>query len=261
MYDPSFYNPAGRFTGLSLLYKSGRPSYPQAAIQYILQECDLTSGKVLADIGCGTGISTRLFAEQQLHVIGVDPNQDMLTEARNTPHEDSSLISYLIGTAESTSVEDSFCDAVLCAQAFHWFHKEKALAEFHRILKPQGKVVLMWNERREDDRFTAEYGDIMRAFADATLVEVQRGEAGNALFQTEVFSEAAVKTFTNEQVLDSAGLIARAFSTSYAPGQRTVNGARLTEALNELFGRMNEDGVVIMRYTCSVYTACKCKEQ
>lgn len=256
MYDPSRYNPAGRFTGLSNLYKSGRPSYSPAAVDYILQRCALNKHSSLADIGCGTGISSRLFAERGLAVIGVDPNDDMLNEARSSVCEKGTAPEYLKGSAEETGLERCSVDAVLCAQAFHWFNPDKALSEFHRITKPGGWVVLMWNEREEQDSFTAFYGDLMRRYADDTCLEVKRAEAGDVVFHSALFTDAAIERFPNQQMLDRERLMARAFSTSYAPPAASASGANLAGELEALLARYrSEDGNVIMRYVCSIYTA------
>lgn len=257
MYDPSRYNPTGRFTGLSALYKAGRPSYPAKAIDHIVQLGKLNTGSTVADIGCGTGISSRLFAERAIRVIGVDPNDDMLEEAKAADETGKELVEYRHGNAESTGLADQCCDVVLCAQAFHWFNAGKALTEFHRILKAGAVVALMWNERDEQDEFTSSYGKLLRARADATSIEVQRGEAGIALLQSSLFESGDVAYFSNEQPLNEETLMARAFSTSYAPPLATENGALLADELKNLLRRQGHNGIATMRYKCSVYTAHK----
>jgi ubiquinone/menaquinone biosynthesis C-methylase UbiE len=78
-------------------------------------------------------------------------------------------------------LSDSVADAVLAAQAFHWFNCELALCEFHRILKPDGWVVLVWNERDESDPFTAAYSAVIRTAPEAERLELNRGQAGEPL--------------------------------------------------------------------------------
>lgn len=250
----SEFNPTARFTGLSQLYEQGRPGYPEAAVNYVLNQCGLVQGMKLVDVGCGTGISSRVFAARGLKVIGIDPNEDMLSRAKNAVHSAVDLV-FMPGTAESTGVDSQSCDAVLSAQSFHWFTPDTALAEFHRILKASGSVVLLWNERNERDPFTADYGKLMSTFGDTSFFEVKRGDAGLVLFESALFRNAAVNTFENEQVLDLSQLMARAFSTSYSPKQGTENGTKLTQELEALFSRRQQQGQVTMRYTCSVYTA------
>ena len=75
MPDLSQTNPTGRFAGLAKIYSKCRPGYPQSALNFILQHCDLKSGSLLVDVGSGTGISSRLFAERGLQVVGIEPNR------------------------------------------------------------------------------------------------------------------------------------------------------------------------------------------
>lgn len=265
MYDPTRYNPAARFTGLSKLYTTGRPSYPTAAINHIVNRCQLTNDNTIVDVGCGTGISTRVLASMcqlRLCIIGIDPNEDMLCEANQiaTDRSEKALntsICYRKGSAEHTGLEPEIADAVICAQSFHWFNPNNSLQEFHRILKPTGHVVLMWNERCESDFFTMEYGKLMTEFGDTTCYEVKRAESADVLFETDLFADATVSRFENEQRLDRDKLMARVFSTSYAPRAGTDDGARLLSKLDELFSHTQVNGQVTMRYQCSVYSAAK----
>src|SRR5437868_1659935 len=138
--------PTERFTKLAAAYAQNRPTYPVEAIDAIVEKCSLKVGQVVVDVGCGTGISSRLFAEIGMNVIGIEPNEQMRKTAESEPHAN---ISYRDGTGEATGLPDTSADLVLAAQAFHWFESEKALAEFSRVLKPAGHAVLMWNERDE----------------------------------------------------------------------------------------------------------------
>src|SRR5207237_342989 len=82
MANLSSYNPTGRFTGLAANYAKYRPSYPAAALDFIEAHCELGPRSLLVDVGCGTGISSRLFAERGIPIIGVDPNDEMRQQAK-----------------------------------------------------------------------------------------------------------------------------------------------------------------------------------
>jgi SAM-dependent methyltransferase len=255
MLDASRYNPTRRFSGLAETYAKHRPSYPEAALDYIVQRCGLSARSRLVDVGCGTGISTRLFAVCGIPVIGIEPNDEMRAraEAEAAP-AGVSVPEYRKGTAEATGLPDAFADAVLAAQAFHWFRADDALREFHRILRSDGHVALIWNERDERDACTAAFGAVMRSGPDAAAVEVPRGRAGEALLHHPLFVEASRTVFINEQELDEEGLLGRAFSASYAP-REPVAAERFAAALRQVFARHARSGKVVLRYETSVYLA------
>jgi ubiquinone/menaquinone biosynthesis C-methylase UbiE len=253
MADLSDFEPTDRFSGLAGRYAQFRPGYPEGAIDYILARCGLREGAVLADIGCGTGISSRLFAERGLSVVGVEPNAKMRAQAESTGVQRGRTPTYREGTAEATRLPAGCADAVLAAQAFHWFRSENALAEFHRVLKPAGWAVLMWNERSEADPFTAAYGGIIRSFPEAAAVEMPRGRAREALWRSALFEQPERVAFSNAQVLDEAGLIGRAFSASYAPREEGLAQAA-ERALRELFSRYQRHARVTLHYETSIYT-------
>jgi SAM-dependent methyltransferase len=254
MADLSIYNPTGRFSGLAEVYAKYRPSYPAAALDFTVSHCGLGPHTLLVDVGCGTGISSRLFAQRGIRVIGIDPNDEMRRQAEAAVGRGESAPSYRKGRAEETGLSDVSADAVLAAQAFHWFEPEPTLREFHRILKPGGWVILMWNERDEHDPCTADYGRVIRSAPDAAAVEVPRGQAGDALLRSPLFVDAARFLFKNEQDLDEDGLLGRAFSASYAP-REPEQANRFAAALHDVFARWQRKGMVTLRYETSVYVA------
>jgi SAM-dependent methyltransferase len=248
-------DPTQRFSGLAELYARYRPDYPVAAVDYVVGRCCLNQGTLLVDVGCGTGISARLFAARGIQVIGVEPNSDMRRGAGSeAPPPGPPEPIYQGGTAEATGIEDRTANAVLAAQAFHWFNAARALNEFHRILVPEGWVVLMWNERDETDAATAAYGAVIRALPGAATVEIPRARAGEALLDCRVFETAERVLFGHEQSLNAEGLLGRAFSASYSPRGGEQAG-RLCDALHGVFTRHQINGRMILRYVSSVYLA------
>jgi len=255
MADLSSYDPTGRFTGLAEGYAKYRPSYPAAALDFIVARCGLGPRSRLVDVGCGTGISTRLFAERGIQVVGIEPNDEMRRQAEFTIGlPEIPAPAYRKGSAEETGLPDASADAVLAAQAFHWFAVEPALCEFRRILRPGGWLILVWNEREESDPCTADYGRVVRSVPDAAAVEVPRGRAGEVLLTSPLFVDAGRFPFANGQTLDEAGLLGRAFSASYAPREPAAAQA-FASALQDVFARWQRDGVVTIRYETSVYLA------
>jgi SAM-dependent methyltransferase len=243
-------DPTARFTGLAEVYAQGRPGYPPEAVDFVLATCHLGSGSVVVDVGCGTGISSRLFAARGLRVIGIEPNADMRARASA---ERGSVVEYHDGRAEATGLPQESADAVLSAQAFHWFEPEPALREFHRILRPPGWVVLLWNARDREDPFTRRYAEIVERLPDARRSDAISLKAED-LTRGGLFHEARVRRFPNGQVLDEDGLVVRALSSSYAPREREGREAYV-EAIRSLFRTFVHDGHVTLRYHTLVYVA------
>lgn len=256
MTDLPHANPTGRFSGLEELYARYRPSYPVEAIDLILRRCGLGGpGGVLADVGCGTGISSRLFAARGVPVVGIEPNEAMRRRAEQEPAPPGQPAPvYRAGKAEATGLADGSVAAVLAAQAFHWFDAPGALREFHRILRPGGWVALVWNERDESDPGTAAYGAVIRTAPETAAVEAPRFRAGEPLLHSELFEQAERVTFSNAQELDEEGLLGRAFSASYAPREPAAADA-FAGALRAVFARFQRGGTMVLRYETTVYLA------
>lgn len=211
----------------------------------------------VVDVGCGTGISTRLVAEAGCEVVGVDPNRDMLDEARRAGDGDGDGgIRWHLASAEETGLPSGEAAVVLCAQAFHWFRPDDALREFHRLLRPGGRVALLWNLRDQVDALTREYDRIVTIAAQH--IDPSRRDARAALdeplFASELFIDARRLTFPSPQVLDEAGLIGRAHSASYFPQAEPLR-TELTEALRSAFRRFAVDGKATLRQTARLTLA------
>lgn len=240
-------NPLQRFSERAADYVKSRPSYPAAAIDQILNE--LKSPIVAADIGAGTGISARLLAERGVKVIAIEPNAAMRQAA--APHP---LVEFCEATAEATKLPDAKVDLVTCFQAFHWFEPEPTLIEFHRILKPDGRLALVWNERDRQDNFTASYNRLIEIASNSHPAERQR-VAIEPLIASSLFDNIQRYTFSYEQELDLSGLIGRAMSSSYIPRQGAQQ-QQLVAELQQLHERScDRQGMVYLIYNTSVFLA------
>lgn len=249
------FNPTSRFSGLADIYAKYRPGYPLEALDYIMSRCQLGPNSLLVDVGCGTGISSRLFAMRGVPVIGIEPNAEMRQRAAAELLSPGMPIPVCRdGTAEATGLADAHVDVVLAAQAFHWFEPNAALQEFHRILKPEGWVVVVGYERDETDACTEAYGAVVGSTKEAARVEKPRQLADRPLLASDLFKDAERRLFANEQELDEVGLLGRAFSASFAPKEPVQIEAH-TAALRAIFARFQKAGKVILRYQTSVTCA------
>jgi len=161
MSHPSDLSPTTRFSDRAGDYAKYRPTYPQAAIDWILQDIGMPDTLRVADIGAGTGISSRLFAERRAQVVAVDPNPQMLAKAK--PH---TRIRVVTAPAEQTGLPTSSFDLITCFQAFHWFKPEPVMVEFRRILKARGRLAAAWNNRDHEDPRILASGRILRRRSD-----------------------------------------------------------------------------------------------
>ena len=136
-----------RFTSRVSHYVRYRPSYPPEILDVLRQECGLTPDSVIADVGSGTGLLTQFFARNGNRVFAVEPN-DTMRAAGEAELQAFPNVSSVSGRGEGTTLPDASVDLVTAAQAFHWMNREAAKAEFQRILRPGGWVVLIWNFRK-----------------------------------------------------------------------------------------------------------------
>ncbi len=144
------------FTQKSKSYAKYRASYPKELIHEIHQSYASNEPIKIADIGAGTGISSRLLATNGNQVVAVEPNEAMANAA--TKHSD---VQFIIAPAEHTSLENSSVEVVTAFQAFHWFNFKDSLREFNRILKPGGRLALVWSYWDETDFFTSKYLEVI----------------------------------------------------------------------------------------------------
>ncbi|MCW5625403.1 MAG: class I SAM-dependent methyltransferase, partial [Burkholderiales bacterium] len=138
---------AVRFSNRVTDYVRARPGYPPELLSLLQRHCGLTTASVVADIGSGTGLLTTLLLEAGCRVFGVEPNREMREAGTQALQRFPAFVA-VEGSAETTTLPDATIDVVTAAQAFHWFDRIRARAEFARILKPGGWVVLIWNDRR-----------------------------------------------------------------------------------------------------------------
>lgn len=256
---PGDLSPTTRFQGLAAIYAKHRPGYPPDALAAMVRLASLGPRSVLADVASGTGISSRFVAEAGIPVIGVEPNAEMRAEAeREPPAEGAATIRYAAGRAEQTGLGDASVDAVLAAQAFHWFDHAQALREMHRIVKPGGWVFLLGNERDESDAFTAAYGAIVRCTPEAVQIESMRIRAGEVLLRVPLFEAGERQTFPSVQTLDREGVVGRALSASYAP-KGEVALVPFVAALEALFDVHAVNGAVRLHYETTLFAARRAK--
>ncbi|MBL8521742.1 MAG: class I SAM-dependent methyltransferase [Betaproteobacteria bacterium] len=246
-------NATTRFSDRVADYVKYRPGYPVEILDLLADRCGFTADSIVADIGSGTGILTKLFLDNGNPVIGVEPNADMRAAAEDFL-DDYARFTSLGGTAEATRLPAHSMDFIVAGQAFHWFDREKAREEFLRIGKEGAWVVLVWNDRRTDatpflqdyERFLAEFGT---DYAEINHKNVQDAAAFAAFYGTA----PAEATFDNVQRFDIAGLMGRIASSSYMPGRSDARYPAMEKAARAMFDRHQVQGRVAFEYDTRVY--------
>ena len=246
-------DPTKRFSDRVDNYVKYRPTYPPEVLDYLKTECNLTTGSVIADVGTGTGIFTKLLVDKGYKVFAVEPNQPMLNAAIDQLSGNPNF-NPVAGTAGGTTLSDHSIDLITCAQAFHWFSNDNTRVEFNRILKPRHKAALIWNNRATNtDQFSIEYDALLKNDSvDYNKVNHQniKDLDFKAFFKDGKYE---VKKLPNVQVFDEEGLIGRAFSSSYVPPQGSDKGEVFLKLLRELFAKYNENGKIRFHYQTEIY--------
>jgi ubiquinone/menaquinone biosynthesis C-methylase UbiE len=260
-----------QFDGLAATYADARPDYPDAAMRYVLESLAPAAGARVGtaatpalrvvDVGHGTGISANALLRaaatmtppRTLHIEGVEPGADM----RRVAGERGLQIAALHATrAEATDLTAHAWDLVMCAQTFHWCDAQRALAEFHRVLVPAGRLALIWNLRQEGiDPLTDAYNRVVTTSAQLDPLQAsRRAELAQPLRQSNQFSNIRQAEFPNPQRVTQDGLLQRATSASYFPRTEPERSSALAQ-LREAFGQYASSGTGWLLHTCQVTLA------
>ena len=257
MQNPTALNATTRFSTRVADYIQYRPHYPVEIIDLLAETCGLTPDSIVADIGSGTGILSKLFLENGNPVIGVEPNKEM-REAGEKYLSEFGRFTSMDGTAETSLVPTRSMDFALAGQAFHWFDREKSRTEFKRILKPEGVAVLVWNDRRIESAtdcapFLREYEALLKQYAIDYDKINHKNIQDKAVFATFFGGPFFEARFDNLQRFDFAGLMGRLNSSSYAPPADHPNYVPMAKRVKEIFEAHQHNDKVTFEYDTRVY--------
>jgi len=233
-------------------YAKFRPTYPRPIMDLLKADCALTEDSVVADVGSGTGILTEMFLRNGNTVFAVEPNAQMRSSAEKLLSNYQQFKS-IDGVAEATTLDSQSVDIITAAQAFHWFDRRRARVEFARILKPQGWVALIWNERRLDST------PFLRAFEQLLLqygTDYQKIRHENVTGNIAEFfapRDFRLESFENIQTFDFESLMGRVRSASYTPEPDNPSFAPMIAALREIFEEHQHGGTIAFEYDTRVY--------
>ncbi len=240
-------DPKKRFTDRVENYVRYRPGYPQEMIEFLHDVIGLKSDWTIADVGSGTGISSKLFLENGNRVYGIEPNEAMRNAAIRSLDGYPGFTS-LDGTADATGLRDESIELVFSAQSFHWFCNANTVAEFRRILRPRGIAVLVWNERETKiDDFHIGYEDLLLRFG-TDYEQIRHDKITITELETVFGTKFRQKTFNYKQLLDLQGVKGRILSCSYVPTEGAANFDKMMNELEALFAVYAEMGKITVLY-------------
>jgi ubiquinone/menaquinone biosynthesis C-methylase UbiE len=243
--------PTERFGNRVDNYAKYRPRYPDAMLQFIRTVAPQSA--IVADIGSGTGILTKQLLDAGLEVYAIEPNDPMRGEAERSLNTEP-LFHSVKGSAESTPLLDQSMDLITSAQAFHWFDRGKAKAEFRRILRPGKWTALIWNERQVDaSTFSWKYEELLRSRAPEYSQVNQRNVNAEEIGDFFEPGEVIVKKFLSAQQLSREAFIGRVLSSSYVPIAGEPGHRDIVAAAERLFDESAVEGTVSFEYQTMLY--------
>jgi SAM-dependent methyltransferase len=234
-------------------YVRYRPDYPPALLDWLQREQGVDANWLVADVGAGTGISSKMFLDAGYAVIAVEPNAPMRAAAESwlASHENFRAVD---GTADATGLVDASVDLVTVAQAFHWFDEQATRREFARILKPAGLAAIWWNSRRlTGTPFLEGYEALLQTYG-TDYVSVAERYADDA--RMRAWFGAGYRgsaSFEHKQRLDFEALRGRLMSSSYVPKEDHPQHAPMLLALRQLFDACAKHGSISFDYDTRVY--------
>ncbi|GAB3200012.1 class I SAM-dependent methyltransferase [Nocardioides hungaricus] len=198
MTDPSPLDPARSFGSVAGAYDRARPTYPREAAAWLVGEEPVT----VLELGAGTGKLTEVLVALGHDVHATDPDDAMLARLRERLPD----VLTSVASAEQIPAPDGVFDVVVVAQAFHWFDHERALPEIARVLKPGGRLALVWNRRDERIPWVRRLGAIIGSQDQLRSEE--------PLILSEHFGLVEDETFRHWQVVDRDSIQELALSRS-----------------------------------------------
>lgn len=227
---------ASSFGAAAEEYERGRPGYPPEAVAWLVPE----RARTVVDLGAGTGKLTRALRAPGREVIAVEPSAGMREQfARVLPD-----LRVLAGSGESIPLPDASADALVCAQAWHWVQPELAVPEAARVLRPGGRLSLVWNMRDLSVPWVAELDRLLRDYAAATNEDRQANHVG------EPFGPLERQDFRWSQPIGAEEAVDMIASRSYVI---TMPPALRTELLGRVRALLAAERPTAMPYVTECY--------
>jgi SAM-dependent methyltransferase len=199
------------FDAGAVVYERARPSYPPDAVAWLVEHLRIGPGATVVDLAAGTGKLTRLLAPSGASLLAVEPVDGMRVQLRATQPG----VPVTAATAEALPYRDAALDAVTVAQAFHWFDADRAFTELGRVLRPGGRVGLIWNARDRSVDWVDQLWSIMDRVEKRAPWRDHERWSNAALGARPRFGAVHEATFQHEQPISAGGIVERFASVSH----------------------------------------------
>ena len=236
------------FSSAADVYERGRPGYAPEAVSWVCERLGIGPGRTVLDLAAGTGKLTRDLVPTGARVIAVEPLEEMRAHLERTVPEAESLA----GTAEQIPLADSSVDAIICAQAFHWFDPERALPEIHRVLRPGGGLALVYNSRDLEDRIQKTLDEMLEPYRGTAARHWVKAHE-DVLAATRLFGDVEYRTWRHDQSVTLDRLLEMAASRSYVASLDAEPRRELLDRIRDAFA--GEPEPVVLRYVAEVFLA------
>jgi SAM-dependent methyltransferase len=211
-------------------YERGRPGYPDASIAFVTERLGLRPGRSVLELGAGTGRFTTLLVRSGVELIATEP-----VAAMRERLAELAGVSVLGAVAESLPIRGASIDAMVAAQAFHWFEPARAFGEVARVLRSGGVVALVWNVRDERVDWVRALTDVIEPYrgdtpAHRSFAWVPAAEASGAFGPIETVEFPYAHRTTPEGVVDRIASISFIASLSERDREQVLDGVRRVAA-------------------------------
>lgn len=238
---------AASFAGVADVYERARPGYPDEAVWWLAGR----EPRDVVDLGAGTGKLTRSLVALGHRVTAVEPLAEMLDQLRAAVPEAIALS----GSAEAIPLPDASADVVTVAQAYHWFDHGPALREIARVLRPGGRVALVWNARDDSEQeWVARFSETVVGRSTFTR---HVGEIASTIDESGLFGPVERATFAHVQPLGRADLLELVRSRSDCAVLPEEQRLPVLERAEALFDDYAVDGRLLMPYVTECFRAAR----
>ena len=240
-----------RFDGKGEIYAKARPKYAEKLFDYIKNDLKIPAGSVFADVGSGTGIFARQLIDRGYRVFAVEPNADMRRKAEEELNGNGNFTS-VRGSDENMNLPGNSVDCISAAQSFHWFNPEAFKKECRRVLKPGGKIFIVYNSKVDSAECTKALAELNYKYSPDFHGFSNGMSSEKCLF---FFSKNGVVFRTdNTLIYDRQGYVNRALSSSYSLKESDENYSGYLKGLNEIFDTFSKDGFISIPNETVTYT-------